>query len=205
MNRLAAILLLLCTITAAPAQNATNRVTLEWRPNTETNLSGYVVYSGTASRAYGTSNVLGIVTNTTVLGLSNDTLYFFALTAFDFDGIESDYSNEVMWRAGPQNAITGLATRRLPGVTNSLILSWQSSDEQGVSAYRVNVGTNAGARAWSYVEQQNYSVITGLVPGTAYFFSVAPLNDAGIEGPNSSELARIFRWPAVPGSVQLKR
>lgn len=68
--------------------------TLEWDANSETNLAGYKVYVGAASRSYSTNwtttNTTFTVTNVPVNG-SN----FFAVTAFDTGGLESEYSDEV--------------------------------------------------------------------------------------------------------------
>lgn len=69
--------------------------TLEWDANTETNIGGYKVYVGPSSRNYTTNwtttNTTFTVTNVPVNRGSN----FFAVTAFDTDGLESEYSDEV--------------------------------------------------------------------------------------------------------------
>jgi len=70
-------------------------VTLEWDANTESDLAGYKVYYGTASRTYGTPITLGKVTTYTVTGLTPGTTYYFAVTAYNTAGLESGYSNEV--------------------------------------------------------------------------------------------------------------
>ncbi len=70
-------------------------VTLEWDPNSESDLAGYKVYYGTASRTYGSPIVLGKVTTYTVTGLTPGTTYYFAVTAYNTAGLESGYSNEV--------------------------------------------------------------------------------------------------------------
>lgn len=76
-------------------------VILSWDANTETNLAGYRLYVGTASRQYSVAtNDVGNVTQTTVSNLSAGTSYYFAVTAYNSDGLESDYSNEVNWREG---------------------------------------------------------------------------------------------------------
>jgi hypothetical protein len=69
-------------------------VTLVWDANTETDLAGYKVYYGTASRTYGTPIVIGTQTTYTVTGLAPGT-YYFAVTAYNTSGLESPFSNEV--------------------------------------------------------------------------------------------------------------
>lgn len=69
-------------------------LTLEWNANSETNLAGYRVYVGRASREYSTNT---FTTTNTFLTLSNlvSGTNVFAVTAFDTDGLESDFSDEV--------------------------------------------------------------------------------------------------------------
>jgi hypothetical protein len=69
-------------------------VTLQWDANTETDLAGYKVYVGTASRTYGTPFTIGTQTTYSVTNLQPGT-YYFAVTALNSSGLESDYSNEV--------------------------------------------------------------------------------------------------------------
>ncbi len=74
-------------------------VTLLWNTNTESNLAGYRLYSGTASGVYGTPATVGLVTTTTVTTLVSGVTYYFALTAFNTAGQESVKSNEVSYKA----------------------------------------------------------------------------------------------------------
>ena len=70
-------------------------VNLAWDPNTESNLAGYNVYFGTASRSYGSPINVGNRTTYTVTGLSG-TVFYFAVTAVDTSGVESGFSSEVV-------------------------------------------------------------------------------------------------------------
>ncbi|MFZ5770719.1 MAG: hypothetical protein ACOY4W_04760 [Thermodesulfobacteriota bacterium] len=74
-----------------------------WSQNTETNLAGYKIYYGMASRDYTTfvdvgnpAAVNGQVT-ATLSGFTAGETYYFAATAYDTNSYESDYSNEVVW------------------------------------------------------------------------------------------------------------
>lgn len=85
--------------------------TLEWDANSETNIGGYKVYHSSLSRhtpgivpfvpyvisTNSTTNITFTITN-----LVNGTNWF-AVTAFDTDGLESDYSDEVflVWTNRP--------------------------------------------------------------------------------------------------------
>lgn len=69
-------------------------VQLAWDHSASTNVVGYKIYYGTASANYSKQDVVPYQTTWTVSGLDPGTWYF-AATAFDIDGNESDYSNEV--------------------------------------------------------------------------------------------------------------
>jgi hypothetical protein len=92
----------LCLIVAAAAavtaSAAEQSVTLAWNPNPETNLSGYRLYVGTASRVYSQNSFVPVPTTIhTVTNLSSGSTYYFAVTALATDGLESDYSDEVSY------------------------------------------------------------------------------------------------------------
>lgn len=76
-------------------------VTLTWDPPTTnadgsplTDLAGYKVHYGTATGAYTKTVDVHNVTTHRVEDLAPGT-YYFAVTAYDLSGNESDYSNEV--------------------------------------------------------------------------------------------------------------
>lgn len=70
-------------------------ITLAWDANAEPDLSGYKVYSGTASRSYSGSVDVGNWTSCVMGGLEPGKTYFFAAKAYNAAGSESDYSLEV--------------------------------------------------------------------------------------------------------------
>jgi len=82
-----------------PPPPPSNSASLAWDAVTDPTLSGYRVYFGTAPGTYlqapGQGTSVGNVTAYTIAGLASGTRYYFAVTAFDTLGIESDYSNEI--------------------------------------------------------------------------------------------------------------
>lgn len=66
-----------------------------WDPNNEPDIAGYKVYYGTKSRTYGNSINVGNVTSYVLSNLNLDTIYFLAVTAYDTNGLESDFSEEI--------------------------------------------------------------------------------------------------------------
>jgi hypothetical protein len=76
------------------------QVSFEWDANPVTEeIAGYKIYYGIASRNYTKNIDVGNVTTGIVKDLPVSTNYFFAATAYDKYGNESDYSNEVQWYA----------------------------------------------------------------------------------------------------------
>lgn len=82
------------TFTTQRSERESGDAVLTWDPNIDV-VAGYKVYFGTASRVYGSPIDVGNQTNYTVIGLDYGVKYYFAVTAYDFDGNESGYSNEV--------------------------------------------------------------------------------------------------------------
>jgi len=73
------------------------QVKLAWDPNSETNLAGYRLYYGTAPGIYDQAIDVGNQTDYLLTELEAERSYFFAVTAYNTAGHESDYSREVRW------------------------------------------------------------------------------------------------------------
>ncbi len=72
-------------------------VTLAWDANIEPSLAGYRLHYGKTSRAYSHSVDVGNVTTYTLTGLDPGALYYFAATAYDAQGNESGFSDEISY------------------------------------------------------------------------------------------------------------
>ena len=72
-------------------------VTLEWDPNTEGNIAGYRVHWGLATRTYTSGIDAGKATTRVVTGLNPGVTYYLAVTAYNTEGLESDFSNELVY------------------------------------------------------------------------------------------------------------
>jgi hypothetical protein len=105
---LAGALLLVGIQHALPARSAnitnTYSVTLSWQPSPSLAIAGYRLYSGVVSGLYLSSVEVGNLTTNTVVGLVRGTTYFFAITAYDTNGLESAFSNEIALTPGVTTA-----------------------------------------------------------------------------------------------------
>ncbi len=87
------------TLAVVRSGNTTCDVRLAWNPNSEANIAGYRLYIGTAPGVYDTATIdIDDVTHYTVRGqLVYGVVYYFALTAYDTDGLESAKSDEIRY------------------------------------------------------------------------------------------------------------
>ncbi len=70
-------------------------VTIAWNP--VNGVAGYRLYQGGTSRVYANFTDVGSTTQMTVSGLAAGKTYYFAATAYNSMGIESDYSSEISY------------------------------------------------------------------------------------------------------------
>lgn len=71
-------------------------VKLAWDPSPDAGVVGYRIYYGPASGSYTNFTTVGATTEATITGLIEGAVYYFAATAFNDNGDESVFSNEVM-------------------------------------------------------------------------------------------------------------
>ena len=83
-------------------------VTLAWDPSTSPEVAGYNLYYGGASQTYTNMVAVGGATNATVSGLLPGARYFFAVTAIDISGLESDFSNEISYQVQGTQGVPGV-------------------------------------------------------------------------------------------------
>ena len=169
--------LFLAIVTAASAKD----VTLAWDPNNESNLAGYKLYykTGTSGAPYdgvgslqGASPIdVGNVTTFTVIGLSDSEDYYFVVTAYNTDGLESGYSNEVTAAATVnlnQPPVADAGPDQTVGEGNRITLSGlnSSDSDDGIATY-----------SW---QQTGGAVVAISDPSAAKTSFISP--DVGVEG-----------------------
>lgn len=114
-----------------PCRSYCASVTLAWDPNTETDLAGYNIFYGLESRVYTQSIDVGNVVEFTIDGLDENATYYYAATAYDTDGNESDYSDELV------HVISGVTTTTTTTTTTSTTTSTSSTTTTTTLPYPV--------------------------------------------------------------------
>lgn len=163
-------------------------VSLAWDASPSTEVTGYKIYVGTASRIYGPPITIGNQLTYTVTGLAGGTTYFFTATAFDGAGNESDYSNEV-FKAIPT---VGAPTITIPAITQITVASittayatiaWTTNiDCGGVVFYGTAEPLTKSVTANNLGTTDHLAVLGPLTPRTHYLFKVrSQCNDANLD------------------------
>ncbi len=104
------IAILLIFITQFTQLAYASGVRVGWVENPVSDVAGYRVHYGTASRNYQIHVDAGTFTSIEIDSLSSGTTYYFAVTAYDYSGNESAYSQEIqatMPAAPAVNAVSG--------------------------------------------------------------------------------------------------
>lgn len=126
-------------VSATPSNNSAS---LEWMPNTEADLAGYKIYYDTDTippfngihTVYGQPSpiIIGSETSWNVKGLFNDTIYYFAVSAYDISGNESLLSNFLQVTVGPCSVMTpdGLFADEITSVSAKLHWTNHGTAEQ---------------------------------------------------------------------------
>jgi hypothetical protein len=101
MNRASIVtfLLFFFSILSFPPFAHAAQATLAWDAGTDPSVAGYKVYYGTSSRNYQVVIDAGKNTGCTIPNLQNGSTYYFAVTGYSNSGVESGYSNEVLYDA----------------------------------------------------------------------------------------------------------
>ena len=123
-------------------------VTLAWNVDTSPGVSGYRLYEGATTGDYTNSIDVGNSTNATVDNLISGATYYFAVTAYDTNNLESDYSAEVTYTPGTTSSPPSIVlTSPLDGSSyaapaNVTIAASVSANGHAINGVQFFSGTN---------------------------------------------------------------
>ena len=169
------------------------RVDFSWLPNTEPNLAGYRIHYGISSGNYtdvidvGLPPVADGRVHAGIDDLTPGQTYYFAATAYDSSGIESDYSTEIS---------TTVPETTPPPSSGQAEFSWLPNTEPNLAGYRIHYGTASRAYTTTVnvglqqpVDGRIHATVTGLIPGETYFFAATAYDASGGESDYSTEVS----------------
>ena len=171
--------------------------TLSWSAPTFNGGSSITAYHATASPGGATcASRNGSATGCTIYGLTNGVTYTFTVTATNLAGTStpSDPSSPLVLTIPPSPPTQLVAT---PGNTE-VSVSWTPPLDDGgasIDSFSVTAFASGGAAAGSCTTPDGLTttcLVTGLVNGTTYTFSVVATNVAG------SSLASVPSDPSIP-------
>jgi fibronectin type 3 domain-containing protein len=165
---------------------AAGKVTLNWTASP--GAAGYNVYATTQPGGEGQKPLLSGISGTSVdvTGLYDSTTYYFKVAAIS-GGAISARSSEVSATTPAAPAPTMLAAAATADSTGEITLNWTAAP--GAFYYRVYQGVTTGGESTSPVKggiTGTTTNITGLAPGTTYYFKLAASAN-GVAGPQSNE------------------
>lgn len=124
-------------------------------------LGGYKVYYGTSSGVYNSVTDVGNVTTWDVTNLSDGRAFYFAVTAYDIQGNESDFSNEVIKTTG--GLLSGNIDTSTPPSVNRVdgydLISLEMS--MGATPVSANWNPAADLDGNGRIDQQDLGILIG--------------------------------------------
>ncbi len=148
-------------------------VQLNWQPNTESDLAGYIIYRNNTEIARVDNNA----TSYTDSGLVPGTTYTYGIKAYNTSGLTSDMSNTVTVTTPKPPAPTNLTVSNI--TTTGATVTWDPVS--GAESYNVYLNDFLYA---AYVTGTSYN-ITGLDPATSYTVRVTAVI-SNVEGESAT-------------------
>ena len=171
---------------AGACAGTTKSVMLAWDPSPDPSVSGYCVHYGTASRAYSALVDAGSSTTAKVTGLLPGLTYFFAVTAYNPQRIESAPSGEIVYTV-PSPVLAPIRLVRSVGSKNP------SLQFQVKPSYPYSVQASEDLRSWTTLHR-SVSLSTSWIEWT---------DPQATRQPKRFYRLAIPEGPLVPGWLQL--
>jgi hypothetical protein len=167
-------------------------IKFQWDPNTETDIAGYKIYSGTTSGSYPNIKDIGNVT-TGSIDIPPNTATYITVTAYNTSGLESPYSNEIAYW---DMSLDNISFKSLAG-GKGILLNW-GGGPSFVKGYQLEQGLGFGTNVnWTLPAvlpgntNTNY-IVTSLPRGTNFFRVRAYFNNG-----QTNDVANEWTGPGV--------
>lgn len=181
-------------------------VLLSWDANTDPNLAGYKVYykADSATQPFdGSTAVEGAApidvqkqTSATISGLDPAHTYFFAVTAYDSSGIESDYSNIVSVPESIPPSVSLVSPGNNSNVTGTVSVTASASDNTDV--VKVEFYVNGVLTASDTTAPYTFAWDTTPLPTGTYTLFAKAYDAAGNVGQSGNSTVSVVRDVVAP-------
>ena len=190
------ISLALC-FSLSPINSLAGQANLAWDPpEISTDATGYMVHYGTASGAYSQGVDVGNTTSYPVSNLIDGQTYYFAVTAYNAAGYQSDYSNEVsIMTSLPQYLLVtlkpgaGQGTVSGPGIScgdtclavynPGAVVSLSAKADAGSTFDGWSGGECSGTGLCTATMNANTTITANFKPSVANYLITASVNGTG--------------------------
>ncbi len=204
LSKLLSLIFVALLIFLTPRAVLSSQVTIAWDANSQPQVTGYKLYYGTSSGQYTANTDVQNQTADTLSGLQAGTTYFFAATAYDSYGNQSNYSQELSYTI-PQNAQSQLITLNLPSGWVLLSLPFQLSNPAISTVLAPIAGKYSVVWAyrngqWSYYDTSDPagSTLTAIDAGLAYWIKMTSPSQLQLPGaPASGSVNLLPGWNFV--------
>jgi len=157
-------------------------VVIEWDANVDSDLAGYILYRGKSKDNLTDSIDVGNTTSYLDTNVINDTTYYYAVAAYDFDGNISGYSEIIEATPTIRPAAPTNISYRFD--LNSIFLIWESQNLDNIS--KVNIyrsETEDMESAVSFTIDKNIYTYpdVNLTTGKTYYYSLSVTDSNQVE------------------------
>lgn len=187
-------------------------VTVQWDPNSESDLAGYKIYVGESSRNYSGVVDAGTATQFAWQNLESGKTYFFVVTAYDFAGNESDYSAEVSATLETGGGSGGNNDMTPPNLTSIVVKSQTEIDvrfdepvEQQSAEKEANYSINRNIDVRSAVLDGNLTTVhlttSAHESGQEYTLTVSHINDRASTPNELNSASKTYKFSSGNGDL----
>nr|WP_246320243.1 fibronectin type III domain-containing protein [Paenibacillus qinlingensis] len=174
------------------AEVKNGELALQWQPVTDTDWSGYRIYKSMDHGVTWGEPIVAYSTDYLANGLTNGTIYTFAITAYDVSGNESEKSEAV---SGTPTLYTVPSGLKAAGGDGQVKLSWDVLNAADLGEYKVYTSLDNGTTWQEGVSAGKATVYTAkpLENGKVYTFAITAVRST--DQGESNKSASVFAKP----------
>ena len=157
-------------------------ISIKWDANVDSDLAGYILYRGKSKNNFTDSIDVGNTTSYLDTNVINDTAYYYAVAAYDFDGNKSGYSEIIVVTPTIRpNTPSGISYRF---DLNSIMLIWDTQDFENISSVNI-YRSETKDTGFELIATQDKSLTAyideKLTTGKTYYYKISVTDTNNVE------------------------